>query len=308
MSKRGKLISMVPLAALASLLFSCSPVAEAVLSIPRKKAGLTKKSIQVGDHTVVYLEGGKEKGETVVLLHGFAANKDNWPRFAAALRDRYHVIVPDLPGFGESSKRPDDRYDVETQVSRVHDFVKLMGLGKFHLAGNSMGGLIAGLYAAKYPDEVSSLGLFDAGGVADREPSGFVQEVERGFNPLLPETVEDYEKMLAFVFVKQPSIPSFLKKRMAEELVRNKEFNRKVFAELVLLDTLEKAFAGIRARTLVIWGDGDRVFPVSTAAVIGEGIKGSKVVILKDCGHLPMFEKPAETAEHYLAFIAQPAN
>jgi pimeloyl-ACP methyl ester carboxylesterase len=92
----------------------------------------------VGKHTIVYLEGGR--GESVLLLHGFGADKDNWNLFSRYLTKRYHVIAPDLPVFGESSKIWSDQYNISAQVERVHDFVKQLGLKSFHLAGNSMGG------------------------------------------------------------------------------------------------------------------------------------------------------------------------
>ncbi len=75
----------------------------------RRSADLVKKEVQVDDHRIVYLEGGK--GETVVLLHGFALNKDSWAAFAKYLKG-YHLVIPDVPGFGESSQVPTDSYDV----------------------------------------------------------------------------------------------------------------------------------------------------------------------------------------------------
>ncbi len=69
-------------------------------SIDRVKAGLVEKSIRVGDHRIMYLEGGR--GETVLLIHGFGADKDNWTRFAGYLTPSYHVIIPDLPGSGKA--------------------------------------------------------------------------------------------------------------------------------------------------------------------------------------------------------------
>ena len=100
---------------------------------------------------------------TCCLSTGSGADKDNWDRFAKRLTGSYRVIAPDVPGFGDSSKIPGAKYDMQTQVMRVHEFVRAIGLKKFHIAGNSMGGLIAGMYAASYPEDVLTLGLFDAG-------------------------------------------------------------------------------------------------------------------------------------------------
>ena len=62
----------------------------------RSKAGLAKKEIQIDDHRIVYLEGGR--GPTILLLHGYTGNKDNWTAFAGYLTANYHVVIPDLPG------------------------------------------------------------------------------------------------------------------------------------------------------------------------------------------------------------------
>ena len=268
----------------------------------RGLAGLSEKTIQVGKYTIVYLEGGR--GESVLLLHGFGADKDNWNLFSRYLTKRYHVIAPDLPGFGESSKIWGDQYNIAAQVERVHGFVKEIGLKKFHLAGNSMGGLIAGVYAARYPDELFTLGLLDPAGVTEREPSQFSLELEKGNNPLIVESVSDYDKLLDFTFVKPPSLPDPLKSHFAEMAVQSKDFNKKVFIEATPGNQLEVMMREIRAKTLILWGDTDRVLSVSSAWVLQKGIENSRVIILKDCGHMPMIERPEETAQYYLEFIS----
>ena len=278
-----------------------STVSNIIMSL-RGLAGLSEKSIRVGKYTIVYLEGGR--GESVLLLHGFGADKDNWNLFSQYVTKKYHVIAPDLPGFGESSKIWSDQYDIAAQVKRVHEFVKEIGLKKFHLAGNSMGGLIAGVYAATYPDEILTLGLLDPAGVIDREPSQLSLELEKGNNPLIVESVSDYDKLLDFTFVKPPSLPDPLKSHFAEMAVQSKDFNKKVFIEATPGNQLETIMREIRAKTLILWGDTDRVLSVSSARVLQKGIENSKVIIMKDCGHMPMIERPEETARYYLEFIS----
>ena len=76
-------------------------VVKAYTAAEMRKAGLSQKSTTAGDHIVHYLEGGA--GEHVVLLHGFGANKTHWLRFARFIIPGYHVVIPDLPGFGQST-------------------------------------------------------------------------------------------------------------------------------------------------------------------------------------------------------------
>lgn len=106
--------------------------------IERNKSGLSTKSVQVGNHKIVYLEGGV--GDAVVLLHGFGDSKDAWVKFSRELVKTNRVVIPDIPGFGESTKDYNSKYDIGTQVARIHEFAKAIGLKKFHIAGNSMGG------------------------------------------------------------------------------------------------------------------------------------------------------------------------
>ena len=127
-----------------------------------------KKEIQVDDQKVVYLEGGK--GQSILLLHGFAANKDNWIRFAKYLTNDYHVVIPDIPGFGESSRIQSESYSVENQMKRIDRFTEILKLEKFHLAGNSMGGMLAGMYGATYPRKILTLALLAPGGVGSPNP------------------------------------------------------------------------------------------------------------------------------------------
>jgi abhydrolase domain-containing protein 6 len=274
------------------------------MRIERGSAALSEKSIQVEDHKIVYLEGGK--GETVLLLHGFGGDKDNWTRFSRYLTKRYRVIALDLPGFGESSRVWTDTYGIATQVMRVHQYAEEMGLKKIHIAGNSMGGLIAGIYTATYPDEVLSLALLDPIGVIDREPSQLSKEVEKGNNPLIVESVSDYNKLLGFLFVKPPYIPGPVKSYLTEMAIQSRDFNKKVFIEASPGNQLEAIAGKIRVKTLILWGDTDRFVPSSSAAVLQKMIKNSKAILMKDCGHVPMLERPKETAQYYLDFISSP--
>jgi abhydrolase domain-containing protein 6 len=285
--------------------FSCSSsLALFFRFIERSLAGLSEKSVQVGDHKIAYLEGGT--GESVLLLHGFGADKDNWDRFARYLTKKYHVVAPDLPGFGESSRIKTDRYDIFSQVVRLHEFAHTIGLKKFHCAGNSMGGNIAGVYASFYFGDVLSLGLFDSGGVKSPFPSELSIDLKKGYNPLIVGSTADYDKLLDFVFVKKPHIPGSVKSYLADMAIHNRDFNQKIFREINTGLQLGNRMRWIRARTLILWGGTDRVLNVSGAWVLRRAIRNSKIVIMKKCGHLPMVERPDEAAKYYLTFITQP--
>jgi abhydrolase domain-containing protein 6 len=268
----------------------------------RNVAGLTEKSVLVDDHRIVYLEGGR--GETVLLVHGFAAEKDNWVRFAANLTPGYHVVIPDLAGFGESSRLPQKSYDIGSQVERLNRFTETLKLGKFHLAGNSMGGMIAGIYAAKYPEKVSSLSLLAPGGIRSPEKSELEKMLARGVNPLLIGSDTDFERLLKMVFAKTPLIPYPIRKEAAARAIRNRPFDEKIFSDMQSKRlSLEPFLPEIQAPTLILWGDRDNLLHVSGASVLEKGIRNHRTVILADCGHVPMLERPEETAGYFLSFL-----
>ena len=269
----------------------------------RASAGLSRNSVVAGDHEIFYLEGGE--GETVLLLHGFSCEKDNWNRFAKYLTPSYHVVAIDLPGFGESTRIKDGAYTIAAQVERLDKIVQALSLKSFHLTGNSMGGNIAGKYAMRFPDKVLTLGLINTGGVLHcPEKSDIAALLEKGENPLFIDTEEDFDAMLAFSFVNLPWFPGVIKKVMAEDWAKNRSFNEMVTEQLFAeADDLEPDLAKIRARTLILWGDSDRLLDPSCAKVLEKGLADSSTVIMKDCGHIPLMERPEETAQHYLAFL-----
>jgi len=267
-------------------------------------AGLSSKQITVGDLSIHYYEGGPRDAETLLLVHGFGADKDNWLRFARYFTERYHVIALDLPGFGDSS-RPHASYDVGTQAERIAAFVTALDAGPLHLVGNSMGGHISALYAARYPQQIRSLGLFDTSGIQAPRKSEFMALLEDGAaNPLLVRSPEDFERLLRFVFVEPPALPRTVKQYLAERAMANNAHYQAVFEQLVTrYIPLEPELGKITAPTLLLWGDQDRVLDVSSIEVMRPLLQHPSVVIMQACGHAPMIERPAETAAHYQAFL-----
>jgi len=269
----------------------------------RKASGLQEKSLRVGDHEIVYLEGGQ--GEPILMVHGFAANKDNWTRFAKFVTPVHHVVALDLPGFGDSTCLDNASYRIADQAKRLDQLANAVGFKKFHIVGNSMGGHIAGRYTVMFPERVITLGLFNASGVKSPVPSEMAQRLAKGEpNPLVAGSVDEFDRLLKFVFFTPPEIPSFAKKLLVGEAMKHKAGNERIFKQLSgELEALEPDLPRIKARTLVLWGDRDRVLDVSSVQVLERGLPNSATVIMKDCGHLTMIERPQEAAEHYAAFL-----
>jgi abhydrolase domain-containing protein 6 len=269
----------------------------------RKDAKLTIKSVNIPDFKIVYAEGGT--GDTIIMLHGFGGNKDNWPRFAKYFTPNYRVIIPDLPGFGDSSKPQDAKYNIMSQVERLNLFVKELKLTKFHIVGNSMGGSISGNYAATYPEMVKTLALFDSAGVNSLIKSERALLLEKGINPLVAKDEKGYDKLLGICFYKPPQLPSVIKKYLAKQAIKDASLNEKIYNEITNTDltVLEGKLNKITAPTLIVWGDSDKVIDVSSVPIFKKNIRNSQSAIIKECGHLPMMEKPQETASIYQDFL-----
>ena len=275
---------------------------KASLRIERKKAGLEKRMINVQDHEIVYLEGGR--GDTIVLVHGFACNKDYWTQFARFLTPEFHVIALDVPGFAESSKIKDQSYNMDSQALRLDQFVAALKLDKFHLAGNSMGGTISGRYAALFPDTVLTLGLIDTAGVFSCEKSELFRRLEEGENPMFFGTLEEFDETGRLAYVQPPSIPTPIKRFLLKQAIDDRAFNERIFNETVQeAYSMETDFTNIRADTFILWGDKDHFIDVSCVKTLEDGIRNSTAVIMRNCGHIPMMERPEEAAGHYLSFL-----
>jgi len=269
----------------------------------RHSANLVKKTVQVDDHSIVYLEGGK--GETVLLLHGFGGNKDHWTAFAKFLKG-YHLVIPDVPGFGESSQVPKDNYNIDSQVGRIARFVEVLKLDKFHMAGNSMGGALTAEYGAKHPEKILTLALLDTAGVPSEKKNEFIIQFEKGNNLLLSKDARDYNKLMAMLFVKKPVIPDAFRKILFNDWIAHGEFNKKIWDDLQLPKySLSPVLHRIQAPVLILWGDKDKLIDVGGVTFLEKNLKNHRTIIMKDTGHCPMIERPEEAAKVYVSFLKE---
>ncbi len=275
------------------------------MNAARSGSGLSYKTIVIGDETWHYLEGGRKDAEVVLLLHGFGGDKDNWTRFSKSLTASYRVIAPDLPGFGESAQHPDWEYSLPPQRSRVNGFVQALGLEQFHVLGHSMGGHLAALYTHKYPGQVLSMALFNNAGINAPDESDMQRALAKGQNPLVVDSLEDFDRLLAFVSYKKPFVPWPVKGVLAQKAMDHAEFNHFIFESYISdrSSGLEPILTDIENPVLILWGEFDRILNVSSVNVMRPLLPQAEVVIMKDTGHVPMLERPAETAALYLGFV-----
>ncbi len=289
------------------LLSGCASVEDKIFNIgvsaARSSAGFKSKSIMSGDHKIAYLER-EAKGDTIVLLHGFAASKDNWLFFVRRLPKEYRVIAFDMPAHGDSTALDDKHYNAQYLTQGISQGIDALNLQQFHIAGNSLGGYVSTLYTAQHPDKVMSLGLFDGAGVYSPTPSEFQKLLEKGDNPLVVNTKEGFDRLTDFIFYKKPFIPRFAKSASLRKYLKRSALNRRIWEDIWanrndVVDLLPQ----ITMPVFILWGDKDRVLDVSGVEVYKHYLPNANVVILKDCGHAPMIERTDETARAYLDFL-----
>ena len=294
-------LAVIALAILACIHLAPEQALHVALAAERSRSGLERKQIDLADgQHWVYLEGGR--GEPLLLLHGFGADKDNFTRVARFLTPHYRVIVPDLIGFGESAHPANADYSPSAQAERVRALVQALGIPTVHIGGSSMGGQIAMTYAASHPTEVKSLWLIDPAGVWSAPESELQRMMrESGHNPLMARSEEEFATVVSFVMTDPPFMPRPMLNVMARDRIRNFDLETRIFKQ-VRSDSIETRIAGMNTRTLIVWGEKDRAINVAAADILHKLLPNSQVITLPGVGHLPMLERPRKSAEDYLAF------
>ncbi len=254
------------------------------------------RSVRVGDVRMPYLEGGR--GDPVVLVHGFAANKETWLLTAVPLSRSYHLVIPDLPGYGAADAIPPSRATAREQAVALVRFLDAIGLDRVHLVGNSMGGGITLRVARDFPERVRTATLIDAAG-PKVEPSELDRLLDRGINPLLPESTDDAEGLMRFIAEKQRYMPAAMRRYAVSTVVDARDRLQQQFEVWRRgrgADGVPEDIEEIRVPTLVIHGDCDRLIDVSTGRALGGRIPGAELVVLSGVGHVPQLEVARKTA------------
>ena len=280
-----------------------------LIKLARKVFKLKSKTVNVDGYTWHYLDSCHSGRDTIVLVHGFAANKDNWLVYSRYLGKKFRVIAVDLPGFGDNQKDPNISYQASEQAQRLHRFIEVAQLGRVHLVGNSMGGMISINYGLMYPDAPKSLMLMNCVGIASSKPSMLEKAVSDGTNPLLVESLSELDEMMALVTHKPVHIPIFIKRYLFTDMVINREFYDGIFWSLLTAaegqpEDLTEKLPNIIAPVMVMWGQNDQLLDVSCAHAIKKKLPSSSLVVFDNVGHVPMVEVPEKAAAEYLKFLA----
>lgn len=283
----------------------------------RWAAGLSLRQTQVAGHRWVYAvrEADKADAPTVVMIHGFTGSKENWYPLAERLRGRYRLVIPDLPGWGDSERIKGQDYGFVAQSERVAAFIdqvaKRQG-SQVVLLGHSMGGGIVALTAADHPQSVARVGLFDAAGVRFKD-NAFGIEVLAGKNPFGVEDDASLKRYLDTVFyidAAKPSIPWPASRAVIGWRKQQAPFEQSVLDRIGRSDERflpGQAAARIRQPALLLWCRQDAMIDASAMDLYAAQMPQASKVLLDGCGHMSIVEKPDEIAAAVETLINQGA-
>jgi pimeloyl-ACP methyl ester carboxylesterase len=273
--------------------------------LKNKYAAAPSKFMALNELRIHYRDEGT--GDAIVLVHGTGASLHTWNAWAQELSQTHRVIRLDLPAYGLTGKDPKKRYSSKDYVDLIDAFLKELNVNQFHLAGNSLGGLVSWLYASYHPDKVQKLILID--------PSGFPSKKS-------PMVISLAKTPGINMLIRYVTPKAFIKKNLKEvyynpDLISTQILDR--YYELTLAPGNRTAFIDrakieredytdrlglITNPTLILWGAEDAWIPLKNAYRFEEKIATSTVVVMKETGHLPMEEKPAKSLAITLDFLS----
>jgi pimeloyl-ACP methyl ester carboxylesterase len=279
----------------------------------------TRNTIAIESNTLVYSTAGNASAPPLLMLHGWASHRAIWQGAMDALKDRFYCVAIDLLGFGDSDKPSDADYGIDTQGKRILKLADALGLDRFVLVGHSMGGQIALRIASHLaPERVLKLVCVDGevtGRLKPRIRYGFYPQAALGarfpwmyglpralyrrrwfanlyFGPLffhkpgaIPFEAWERDRWMAI----QPgiAIPSY----------------RALRAVLSLDQTPH--LVDVTAPALILFGRQDGAVPLSDAHLANDLIPDSRLVMIDECGHFPMHERPHEFLDALRGFLLE---
>lgn len=266
-----------------------------------EEAGPAPETVTVDAGTLRFLRTG-EGGEPLVLLHGFGGDLNNWLFNLEALAADRAVYALDLPGHGGSTKQVADG-ELGFLVAALRGFLDSQGIERAHLAGHSMGGLVAAALALEDPGRVLSLTLVDSAGLGPEINLDFIEGFiaasgRRELKPVLQRLFAD---------------PDLVTRQMIDDVLKYKRLDGVQEALRALADrqftdgrqqrVLTNELRSFPSPMLVIWGSQDQVIPVDHANAAPDG---AETKVLPGAGHSPHMEAAGEfnrTLEGFLAGV-----
>lgn len=266
--------------------------------------------VNVNGLNIHYLEQGV--GEEVVFVHGWPTSSFLWRHQVGPLSQTHRVLAPDLPGFGDSDRPADVRYDLPFFVSFLGKFLDATDVERATLVCHDLGGPIALTFAVRHPERVGRLVILDTTPYPELPPAlRMLLRVMAA--PLVGDFIVSRTGIaltLRWVGVvgNRAAITSDVVDGYYRPYAQDRAARRILLRILRELDPGEmvetaQGLGQIEAPTLIIWGDKDPTAPVSVARRLHQDIQGSQLVVLENCGHFVPEDKPEEVTRLMLEFL-----
>ena len=278
------------------------------MSEPVRDLSPTTRDVGARGARIRFYEGGS--GPPLLLVHGYLWSGAVWEDVFPLLSRDLRVIVPDLPGFGESEKPSPARYayGLEAFAESLADLVAALGVGRISVCGHSMGGAVALMLAAHHPDLVEKLIVVDPIVYGSRRGAAASIATLPILGPILFKQMYGRAMFRRFfrenVYAKEESLPVDRIERMFEAFNAPAAREAAYATMLATLDTraLVASIPRVNAPTLVAWGRSDRSVPVEHGRRLARELRRARFEVF-DCGHSPAEETPEAFAEVASAFI-----
>ena len=273
--------------------------------------GFSEQEIPIGDMALSVYRNSSNLGSdkpTLLMLHGYSAEKAVWLRFAKHFSDDFNIIIPDMAGHGKTGFDASWDFTGPAQAARLVALLDRLQIQQTHVIGNSMGGFIAAHFARNYPERTITATLVDPAGVSSPIPSVMGEMLAKGDNPFQVSSREDFDSFYNMTMAKPPFVPDFVKAGVAERYQARKDELSAIFEDFHGKDPLDNQLSDISVPVLIMWGAKDELIHVSSAKVWDAGLPNSEVKVWSDIGHMPMVEIPQESATVYRDFLTRMAN
>jgi pimeloyl-ACP methyl ester carboxylesterase len=262
--------------------------------------------ISIDGINVHYRDVGK--GQAILLIHGTGASLHTWEKWIDILSSGYRVISFDLPGFGLTGPDPNHNYQISRYSAILDSLMVKLKVDSFHIAGNSLGGLVAWRYTTQFPQKILTLNLIDAAGLPQpgKKPPFIFQLAKLPVLSTLLQKVTPksiIENSMLDVYKNDQLVTEKLIDRYYELSLR--EGNRTAFVKRMSQLNEKLDFSDLKkitAPVLIQWGKDDRWIPLAKGYEFKNLIPQAELKIYNS-GHVPMEENPMETVEDYVIFL-----
>ncbi len=258
---------------------------------------------------------GPRGAQALILIHGSNASLFTWEPWAKRLDDEFRVVTLDLPAHGLTGAVPNGDYTQEGMAKFVGEVADALGLKKFAMGGNSMGGRIAVLFAAEHPDRVTHLILVDSGGLPSNQGDRWIVQYGQDFAirlarlPIINRVLLHVtpralvEAGLHRVIVRQEVINDAMIDTYWE-FIRMEGTRAATIARFSAPNNgIQDRLGDIKAPTLILWGEDDHMVPVEAAHEFQVAIPGSKLIVYSMTGHAPQEEVADVSANDVRTFL-----